>query len=268
MADGTENVTECRALMSALASARSTGGESDQENAAESAPATGEEPAMSEPTPNETAAGQAPAATATTPAPAADPAAIAAAVAEALEARDAKKKAKQDKKARKAAGRGAAESAAAQPGTPAADPSAPAAPAQPAVTEDTETARLVREGVAALLAKDGINLQPQETQDQKIQRMIAEEYTRVKQDLVASGRVVVERQGLSADGAVDEHRTPPAIPGTAPAQGVHPETGFPTSWPDGGAKPLHQWTSEEITRHAGAALDHYVMGSRAVSPLP
>lgn len=247
------------------------------------APQKEEESAMSETAPQETAAGQAPAAT-STPAPAVatltmDRATLESMLAEAVAA--GREQGKKERKAELAAQAAAAAAAAAAPAAPAppaetaaAAPAAPApaaaVPAAPAVAEASEedTARLVREGVAALLAADGITVPAQETREQQITRLVQEEYTRVKQQMVADGRVVVERKGLSADGEVNEHRTPPAVPGTEAAQGVHPLTGFPTTWPGGGAKQPHEWTSEELTKFGGATLDHYVMGSRAVTELP
>ena len=240
-----------------------------------------EEPAMSEPTPQETAAGQAPAATPTAPAGntvTVDRSALESMLAEAVAAGR-----RQGKKERKAAEAAAALAAAVSAATPAAPAAAtetappapaavPAAPVVPVVAEasDEDTARLVREGVAARLAAEGITAAPavQESREQAIRRLVDEEYVKAKQDLVASGRIVVQRTGLSVDGAVDEHRTPPAVPGTEAAQGVHPATGFPTTWPGGGAKQPHEWTSEELTKYGGATLDNYVMGSRAVLQMP
>jgi uncharacterized protein DUF6582 len=243
---------------------------------------TEEEPAVSEPTAQETAAAQAPAATETAPAPAA--AATAAAAPSANPAAPAgitltteQFNAMLDRIAPAAPAPAPAAApvaaAPAQPASPAeAAPAATAtetAPAAPAAavqeSEEQETARLVSEGVAAALRAEGYQVPGvTETKDQMIARLVAEQVTVMKQQLVASGAVPVQRAGLEPGGEVNEHRQPAVVTGAGGAEGLNSH-GLPLSWPD---KPLHQYTSEELSQYTGPVLDHHVMGRKAVTDLP
>ena len=96
-----------------------------------------------------------------------------------------------------------------------------------------------------------------------IARLVAEQLTTMKQQLVASGAVPVQRAGLEPGGEVNEHRTPAVVIGSGPGEGLNSH-GLPLSWPD---KPLHQYTSEELSQYTGPVLDHHVMGRKAITDL-
>ena len=250
---------------------------------------TEEEPAVSEPTAQETAAAQAPAATETTPpatpAPAATPAPPAEALAVSAPAgitltpemfesllnrivnpptlTAAVAPAPVPAPATATPAPAEAAPAAATPAT--VTETAPAAPPEVTESEEQETARLVAEGVAAALRAEGYQVPGvTETKDEKIARLVAEQVTTMKQLLVASGAVPVQRAGLTPGGEVNEHRQPPVVTGSGPGEGLNSH-GLPLSWPD---KPLHQYSSEELANFTGPALDHYVMKGRAVTDLP
>lgn len=169
-------------------------------------------------------------AAATAPASSLSTADVDAAVARALAA------AKADRKAAKAAKRKPAESA----------PAAPVTETAQAPAEDV-IARMVREGVAAALAAEGLT----ETVDQKVTRLVREGVTAAKQELTAQGRGP-GRKGLAPAGAVTE-----AAAGSEPGLNSH---GLPSNWPD---KPLHAFTSEEMDQYAGPVLTRHVLGARA-----
>lgn len=149
-----------------------------------------------------------------------------AAVQRAVDGAEAKRKA--DKKAKKAK---AAESAAKPDG---------------AVTETAapDIAALVAEGIKAAMAEQGLT----ETTEQKVARLVAEGVTAAKQEIAASGG------GPGRKGLVTEHSA-----ARADADGV--PAGFPMK--DGKLIPSEQW-SEDQRRAAGAALQDYVLGARAV----
>ena len=85
----------------------------------------------------------------------------------------------------------------------------------------------------------------------------------MKQGLVASGAVSVQRTGLTSEGEVNEHRQPPVVAGSGAAEGLN-SNGMPNAWPH---KPLHQYSSEELLQYSGPVLDHHVMRGRAVTDL-
>lgn len=238
-----------------------------------------EEPAVSEPTTTETAAAQAPAATETIPAPPATPTTEAALTPtgitlspemfESLLNRIVNPPAPAAAAAPAPAAAPVITVTATETAPPAsaaatATETAPAAPAAVTESDEQETARLVAEGVAAALRAEGYQVPGiTETKDQMIQRLIGEKVTTLKQQLVASGAVPVQRAGLNPEGEVNEHRQPAVVTGTGPGEGLNSH-GLPLSWPD---KPLHQFTSEELGQYTGPVLDHHVMGRKAVTDL-
>lgn len=164
-----------------------------------------------------------------TAAPAFSQADVQAAVAAALEQeRAARKAAKAAKRAK------AAESA----------PAAPVAESAPATAGQPDIEALVAEKIAAALQAQGLA----ETAEQKIARLVEEGVTRAKQEMTAAGG------GPSRKGLVTEHS------GSRPAG--EGSSALPVDG-DGNAIPMERW-NEAQRRSVGAALDQYVMGSRAL----
>ena len=131
-----------------------------------------------------------------------------------------------------------------------------AAPAAPPVTEtsDERITRLVQEGVTKRLAEEGA-LPAAETEEQRVARLVEEGVTAAKQQLIAAGRVVPARKGVSPAGEVNEHTArvgntegemPPAPPGK--------------SWDE-----MHKWSTEELNQYATPGLADYVSRGRAGS---
>lgn len=124
--------------------------------------------------------------------------------------------------------------------------SAPAAPVtETAAPGDDEIARMVKEGVAAALAAEGLT----ETVDQKVARLVREQVTAAKQQLVAEGG------GPGRKGLVTESGTRPGGAG-----GEYPPD-FPVK--DGELIPMEKW-SEANRRAVGATLQTHVLGDRSV----
>jgi hypothetical protein len=150
----------------------------------------------------------------------------------------------EDRKARKAARKAAK----AKTGESAGGGKAPVTETAPAAAAAAapDLQKLVDAGIAAQLAAQGLV----ETQEQKIERMIAEGVTKVKQELVAAGG------GPGRKGLVTEHTA------TRPA-GLE---GVPADFPidgSGNMIPSEKW-SEAQRRAAGAVLQTHVLGDRAV----
>lgn len=142
---------------------------------------------------------------------------------------------RQARKARKAAK--------AAPPAPAATETAP--PAAPAASEsdDERTARLIAKALKEAGLAPAAPAEPvAETEEQKI--------TRIVQGMVANGTVTPGRKGSD-----------PAEAGTpAPGgDGTLNEHGLPSGWP---AKPLHEYTPEEIKKYCAPVLDAHIFGGR------
>ena len=147
--------------------------------------------------------------------------------------------AKAAKKAVKAALRAAAPSA---PSAPA--ESAPAAPAAVTESDDERIARIVEERLAAARAAEG-TAPVAETEEQRVERMVQERLTAERQAATAAGN------GPGRKGLVTEHS-------------ASRETEVSTAFmKDGQVIPMEQWTEDQRAA-AGAALQTYILGDRAV----
>ncbi len=160
-----------------------------------------------------------------------------------------------------------AEAVPAAPPAPAPAPVAPAAPAPATVTEDAAVVQqridqMVDARLRAILAENKQPAPVEETDEARMARLVEARVTERMQAMVASGEVAPTRAGLAPGGPVDEHRGQ-----GAGGETLNPETGLPTSWPGGGGKPLHQYSSEELAQYTGPVLDHHVMRGRAVTTL-
>lgn len=141
---------------------------------------------------------------------------------------------------------------------PATAEAAPAAPAEPAVaeSEDDKIAALVAAGVAEAVKglTPAIPEPVAESLEQKVARLVEAGVTEAKQALVASGAVDLSRKG------VVRMATETATGGSLQFN----EHGQPSTWPN---KPLHEYSTDELAKHAGPVMDHWIMKGRAVTDL-
>lgn len=145
-----------------------------------------------------------------------------------------------------------------RPATAEAAPAAAVTPAEPAVaeSEDDKIAALVAAGVAEAVKglTPAIPEPVAESLEQKVARLVEAGVTEAKQALVASGAVDLSRKG------VVRMATETATGGSLQFN----EHGQPSTWPN---KPLHEYSTDELAKHAGPVMDHWIMKGRAVTDL-
>lgn len=122
--------------------------------------------------------------------------------------------------------------------------------------EDARISALVEAKVAERVSADGdeAGAPAEETEEQRIERMVEERVVTRRQELAERG-VGTGRKGLTT-GAVDEHRAPRNDGGT-PELNAH---GMPGTFPD---KPANKLSATELRANAAPYLATYVFGDRA-----
>lgn len=127
-------------------------------------------------------------------------------------------------------------------------PPAETAPPQAPVTETTsgQPAETLEDKVKRLSDEALARQFPQETEDEKIDRLVRENVEARAAQLVASGQIQPNRKGV--------------VKGVEETAGALNEHGLPASWPD---KPLHRFTPDELAQYAGPVMVGHVLGSRA-----
>jgi len=154
-----------------------------------------------------------------------------------------------------AANRALAAFAAAHPapaaGTAAAAPAAeaaPAAPAAPAAVTETEAEKVQRMVDAAIAAKF-----PQETDEQRITRLVQEGVDAATARMVQSGQLAPGRKGIVMTAEQ-------AAAANSGADVISEKTKMPASWGD---KPLHEMSHEDLIARTAPVLANHVFGERA-----
>lgn len=155
------------------------------------------------------------------------------------------------------------------PDTPAAASAPPAAPVGPSLSDEQFQQYLARIAPQPALAAAAAETAPpaaaptqesvtpaapaavQETDEQRVERLVEEKFTKRLQEAVASGQMPVQRKGLVA-GVAETVK--------AAAAGDVGSNGLPSNWPD---KPLHEYTDEEWKRNVRPTTATAVLGARS-----